>query len=621
MVSALIVGAACQDRNRGISPEGVGLYFPSGIALDPRIPETQAARWLFVLNGNSDLVYNAGGVVPVDLDKFFSSWMLDPQRCFGFDANGQPLADGPDAAFCVPAPCDGCKAPGIGERGDLPVVGDVGFSPTEDIPCRRNTYKPQVVECEDTFFIREDLAIHLGNFGTSLKGWTRGVVGDAAESVGKLFVAVRGDPSVTFIDLSGGLPGSTKELELDCGQGELYDPVRCAGRHKLTYLRNDEESARIASEPSNIHAEPGQPYVLVTHASRPALTLIDMDGQYAPAGQDEEAPPEKDKRAAIIQMRTIFEFGGTAGGGWGVARRPCGPGNVPALSIGRDEDGNPVDCKRPLIYAGFRTALYVARAFIDEADPLTGSIDLEWIQGNIDSLIKRLAANEDPKIEAELQEQLTGWQNTQKYIDDNGDLDQRCLLGQDIMGDALSDDDISDPATAGAFLCDAQIYGAGLLRAAAFDTGVASAAALLGDIAFSRDGKRLFVVQTNPGGLAYVDTSLDSVGDTRDNAAGLIELCAQPSGMQVFYDGEYEYAAITCYKPQEVFIVDLGGVRVVANIAVGTGPHPMAVDPARDLLYIANTLDKTVSVVDLSPKRPTRFGEIARIGRQVPYNR
>jgi hypothetical protein len=358
----------------------------------------------------------------------------------------------------------------------------------------------------------------------------------------------------------------------------------------------------------------------VTHATRPALTLIDMNGQYDGVRGRRAS---KDGDPAIVQMRTLFEFGGTAGRRLGDRARPCVPGSsVPALTIGRDDDGDPVDCKRPLIYAGFRTALYVARAFIAEADPLTGSIDLDWIQGNIDALIKRLDEHEDPRAELSAPRAAGGLARaTQKYVKDRGGLDQRCLLAQEIATSTLSDDDLNNPSTAGAFLCDAQIYGAGLLRAAAFDTGVAAATALLGDIAFSRDGKRLFVVQTNPGGLAYVDTSLDAVGDTRDNAAGLIELCAQPSGMQVFYDGEYEYAAITCYKPQQVFIVDLGGVRVVANIAVGTGPHPMAVDPARDLLYIANTLDKTVSVVDLSPKRPTRFGEIARIGRQVPYNR
>jgi hypothetical protein len=57
------------------------------------------------------------------------------------------------------------------------------------------------------------------------------VVGDAAESVGTLFVAVRGDPSVTYIDLSDGLSsGSDDDLTLDCGQGadSTYE-ARCAG--------------------------------------------------------------------------------------------------------------------------------------------------------------------------------------------------------------------------------------------------------------------------------------------------------------------------------------------------------------------------------------------------------
>jgi DNA-binding beta-propeller fold protein YncE len=157
------------------------------------------------------------------------------------------------------------------------------------------------------------------------------------------------------------------------------------------------------------------------------------------------------------------------------------------------------------------------------------------------------------------------------------------------------------------------------LRAAAFDVGLATAGALLGDIAFSKDGNRLFAVQTNPGGLAYVDTSLDSRGLTRDYEAGLVELCAQPTAMTLFSDEANEYAAISCYKPAELFIVDLSGVRVVANIVLGTGPHAITLDQARQYLYVANSLDKTISLVDISRLRPTRFSEIARIGLQVPY--
>jgi len=634
--------SACQDRNRGISPDGAGLYFPSGIALDPRIPDDRAARWLFVLNGNSDLVYNAGSVVPIDLNAFFNEWMVDPMRCFGYDAEGAPLLDEngervpPDAAACAPAPCPECaEAPGFKateQRPDPPVVGDVGFTATDEIPCRRNAYKPQVIECEDAEFIRADAVVRMGNFGTSLRGWTREALGSERKVKGTLFAAVRGDPSVTYIDIADGLSSDPDDVPiLDCGQGEdsgLYDPRRCAGVHKLTYLRDDEDSLRIASEPSNILATPGSPYVLVTHATRPALTLIDMDGQY-----DRADKSSKDGDPAIVQMRSLFEIAGTANGGWGLALRPCTPGAAPALTIGKDGDGEPVDCMRPLVYAGFRTALYVNRTFIAETEPVKDAIDVDWLDAvlagldaqilAVDQQLAGASGSEKAELTArrkQLSDLLRSYTDLRKEVL-AGEYDQRCLIAKDIDDEKLVDDDLASPQTAGAFLCDPRLYGAGLFRAAAFDTGTASGGSLLGDMAFSRDGNRLFVVQTNPGGLAYIDTSIDAEGQTRDQAAGLIELCAQPTGMQVFYDGEYEYAAITCYKPQEVFIVDLGGVRVIANISVGTGPHPMAVDPARDLMYIANTLDKTVSVVDLSPRRSTRFIEIARIGRQVPYNR
>ena len=46
-----------------------------------------------------------------------------------------------------------------------------------------------------------------------------------------------------------------------------------------------------------------------------------------------------------------------------------------------------------------------------------------------------------------------------------------------------------------------------------------------------------------------------------------------------------------------------------------------AVDEAREVIYVANSLDKTISVVDTSARRTTRFSEIARLGQQVPYLR
>lgn len=637
--AALLTGlVGCPDRNRGISPVGRGLFFPAGFALDPRVPVDEPARWAFALNANSDLVYNAGTIIPVDLDAFFAAWMRDPDACFAGDAEACKPGQPPGLAPPSSPPADPAD-----DWSRWPVVGDVAATLTAAQPCRRNALKPQVVECEETYFLEEDAVAHIGNFGTALRGWVRDPADPERDA--RLLVAVRGDPSVTMLRVNEGDDGLPR---LDCGQGPdsgLYDERRCAGVGLLKYKRNDPEGLRIASEPANILAIPGDPQVLVTHATSPAVTLIDLDGQYEPAAAAKAGAPGckgvdddvvcKDGKAAIIDIASVFQLGnGGLGGGWGLARRPCFPGtdNVPALTLTTDANGDTVECGRSLIYAGFRTNLLAVRLFVAEVEPQTGYFDLAYIDAvdaNIDQQIAatraaQAAAQTDAEREA-LADQLEQLERLRANFDQwrtmvsDGAFYQRCLSTSELSEDQYNGLDPIDVNTAGAFPCDPRLFAAGLLRAAAFDVGLASASALLGDIAFSRDGNRLFAVQTSPGGLAYVDTSLDSRGLTRDYEAGLVELCAQPTAMVLFSDEANEYAAITCYRPAELFIVDLSGVRVVANIVLGTGPNAMTVDQARQYIYVANSLDKTISLVDISRLRPTRFSEVARLGLQVPY--
>lgn len=649
--TALATG--CPDRNRGVSPQDAGLFFPAGTVLDPRVPEGTPARWMFVLNANSDLVFNSGTLVPVDLDRFFSAWMRDPRTCFASD--GGACEGDPDCATgqtCVAKQCvtdgaeraEACRfgrppgSPKTGAWASWPVVGDVGDELTAQQPCRHNKLKPQVVECEDTFFVEEEGQVFLGNFGTALRAW----VPDPKEPQrdAKLLVAVRGDPSITLIDIAG----DVKDVpQLDCGQGvdsTRYDPRRCDGAHLLRYVRNDPDGTSLNAEPANILATSGDPQILVTHSTSAQVTLIDLEGQYSQSGRSKSCKGAgknrvcKDQVPAIIHTPTIFDLDGQLGGGWGLARRPCFPGtdNVPALSVTRGLDGEPVECGRSLIYAGFRTNLLTARAFITEGQPLDADallLLLEDLNARVAALTIKIGAtvDEDEKAallgeKADLEAtavRYTAWLGPDGL--DDTSFNQRCLTIDEVSDGELTDDALDKPVTKGAFICDARLLPAGIFRTAAFDLGLSGSANVLGDIAFSADGNRMFAVQTTPGALIYVDTSLDSRGLTRDASAGLIELCAQPTAMTLFSDGANEYAAVTCYKPQELFIVDLSGVNVVANMVLGTGPHSMTVDHARQYIYVANSLDKTLSVVDISRLRPTRFSEVARIGRQVPYLR
>lgn len=610
----------CEGRNLGRSAVDVGLYFPAAMTLDPRVPADEPARWLFVANANSDLTYNAGSLVAVDLDKFFRSWMNCADLCiFGVDDGTCTGADRMD-------PCGVNKG-----------VHDVGEDVTEDEPCRHVALRPQVIECEDTFML-SDTAVRMGSFITSLVGWTK----DAATNTAYLLASVKADPSITWVELTGDPKG---EFSLDCGQPDpdLADPGRCSRKtHALRYPYDDSDSfPRIGPEPTKIVISKVASWAYVTFATTPQVVLIDLAGKALPGLDANESavieattggssggdtsgtsggtgeggssgggssggvtpePVDPNTRPMIVDQRVMFLAGDSvSGGGWGLAERPCVPGSdqVPALTrASSGPDGDPVDCARPLVYGGFRTALILARMFPDEVSPLTRDYSAA------------IAALEDRRAAAELAGEDDEARSLEAEIERLKTLTQRCI-GDD-----------TPSGSSGGIVCDPQMFFAGFTRAGGFDTAAGvSGTAIMGDIQFSRDGRRLYAVQSNPGSLMYIDTSVNERGELKEQPAGVVELCNGPTTMRIFEDGSNEYAAVTCPGPSELFIVDLSGFRVVANVVTGAGPHAIVVDEARRLLYVGNTLERTISVIDVARDRATRFAEIARVGLQEPYKR
>ena len=90
--------------------------------------------------------------------------------------------------------------------------------------------------------------------------------------------------------------------------------------------------------------------------------------------------------------------------------------------------------------------------------------------------------------------------------------------------------------------------------------------------------------------------------------------------MKLWRDAGQRFAFVSCFRAAYVFVVDLDSFRVVRQIRMGTGPYELEVDDARDVLYVSNTLERSISVIDLSRTRPTRFQEVARIGLQDPFS-
>jgi hypothetical protein len=555
----VLVGCPAAEGNPGFDPPPNNLKFPAGVLLDPRVskepipdetcssvnpsedgcPEgslcTSAnvcrvpARWIFVTNANSDRRYNAASLMALDLDAFFDAAFEGPP----FDMNqqpGEPEILGAAAKLTV-------------DPSWAEVSPACGNASREGSVCRRVANLPQVVECLEEPFVCSESTIHFGNFAGPAVAWDETPDDDEAA----LLIPVRGDPSVTYVELSG-----SDTPKFDCGQESDADGGRyCDQSNRLRFLANDSEASRLSREPfrilvSTINTKDGpRPVAYVSHQGNRDLSLFALDGVLGKG------------LPALVQQSDLLGWNGPGSvqGGFGLAQRPCElPDNAPNSTL---------DCERPLVYASMRWQPQVRTVTAINADlPACANEDV-FDEYGTDLVLTYCEAQAEPV----------------RYLS----VGNFSLLNVLIQGQPTP----SRP--------------------------------ILADIAFSRSGNELYVVQSNPGGLLRLDTSIGADGETRDVPAGQVEVCSQATSMAIYDDGGSQFALVTCYRSAEVFIVELASLTVVGVARGGIGTDALAVDLAREVVYVANSLDGTISVIDMSPARSTRFNQIARLGVQEPY--
>ncbi|EDM80361.1 hypothetical protein PPSIR1_11315 [Plesiocystis pacifica SIR-1] len=515
-----LAASSCGEGVPGIDPPSDSFLFPSGVLLDPRVSAAageacledadcpgadevcggggfcrEPARWLFVTNANSDRRYNAGWMMAVDLDAYW------------------------EAAFANP---DGLL--------------DAGDRPSASQPCRRIAGRPQSVECLEAPFVATGSTVHFGDFAGPAVGWDP----DTEDDEAKILIPVRGDPSITFLDLSGG-QGSSGAPTLECDQAGDVDGGRyCGDFHRLRFLRNDPEANRISREPFRVlvSSDPTTPLAYITHNLDTDLTIMNLEGLLVGG----------DGRPAIVHQANIFQSSSLPGG-FGLAERACDAeaGNAPTSTL---------ECTRPMIYSSLRYEQSIQVVTAVEREPL-----------------------------------------------DAGGYSQTCV----------GPDELDIP---GGIICDYRVENLGRFGVQGL---LQTGSPVLADIAFTDEGEELYAIQSVPGALLRIDTSLDVDGDPLNVTVGQVEVCGQPTSLRLYEDGESKYGLITCYRSAELFIVDLSSLAVAAVVRLGIGPDQLELDYAREVVYAANTLDATVSVVDMSRTSPSRFTEIGRIGLSEPY--
>lgn len=597
------------------------MYFPGSLALDP------LGDLLYVANTNADLSFGGSTIVVADVLRHeravacFRKYGLDPggdSECGSVSCSDSGWALGPLATV-----------------EDTELTESRSSSSPADFDrcyCQRDLDDPSIVNCEAQRFIIADQAVKVGFFPGSVQvvaedppNWS--ALGDGAQLHRGLYLAVRGDPSLTFIDVTRPLMrGRTAthgpNVKLDCGQpdnngphvaGQPYVLHECADSNRIQYTGDEvlidpnvpETGTRprftVPPEPMDVHLDRGCVERGFKHERGTFLT--------DPAQNPKKNPPcYYDDPMGNRQVGNYYQY---------LVASHLGTGQVSAYDVGKNptQPVSPVlqDVSNPLLPAADNSGRRGAFAI---SPRVPGDLSQPWyvtsrLTGNIATF--RLASAAGPQIVQGLSLSVTS---------------QFTLVNQDVR-----------------------------------------------DWMFEPGGNRGFAALYNPPALAILDTSSrGGTGVPLNQVTNIVNMCLGPSrialaqvprpfmGTTVRENRLY----VTCYLSGQIAEVDADSGELLNTILTGRGPLSIAlnfgegskgftIDPCADpyvsdaeaatrgvtcpsgsqpelrmhplgsaqpavgpRAYISAFLDNMIAVLDLDPRSPSYRRVVSRIGLPTP---
>jgi DNA-binding beta-propeller fold protein YncE len=226
-VLTLALLAACTASSSDVAPPQFDFYFPAALSLSPD------EHWLFVTSANSDIRFSSGTLQVVDLDAV------------------DQIAAGQAQADCAAIP---------------------GRPTVQACPSTKPAGGPEP-------YMVANASVMIGNFGVTSAVEALTVGGQPSDKV-RVFMTVRGDPSLTYADFDPAT-GTT-----DCGATGTYP--NCDQSHRLAILRNDNTNPTLAPEPFGLFVDGIGEHAFVTHLSTGQVTLAraPRDASQAPVLED-----------------------------------------------------------------------------------------------------------------------------------------------------------------------------------------------------------------------------------------------------------------------------------------------------------------------------------------------
>ena len=595
------------------------LYFPTGLAMDPD------GDILYVSNGNSDLRYSGGTVMAIDVRRAECAGSY-ARAGFPKDQSGAVIVPKGCALSDLTVPAQCLLSP---SQLDTPMNPDqtptIHASSSDHDGCRFDAFDPNIIECDECPFI--DDSVQIGNFAGLVRvqsrvgaSWDFPIIagascpaGSTASNLGsgfctapnpdsftrRLWLPVRGDPSVTYVDVATSLaPLTTSDgvvqvnsAHLSCGADHpVTDPTT------LTSCARDSDCTSAA-----FHCTAGKCVDITSvafactaqritnrdlHAPIPATTT-DVNGNTLTTVIPVPLPPEPfgiaidegtldDKKTPYSRvMVTYLETGDIVlinGRAW---KPGTNASTIPDATIGVTTWPEPVVLdSRSNIFISDASAHHGAAAIAPRS---VGRADSYWYASSVN----------DPSVAL-------------LRIGDNNVIQQT-------FGFTVS-------------------------------SGVFGLGEVIRDVVFQPDGQRAFFIEDHPPAMFTVDTRVDPNGaglladQPRNQVIDIVPVCqgaehitlrqwqeAGPDGAPQTVSRVY----VSCFGTGQLMVIDPDLAIVTDTIAVGQGANDIAFNFGGDVTdnrsrprraYVSNYVQTSISVIDLERGSPTEDHVIERIG-------